>query len=376
MGPDDIFAVLFEYGPESVGKALFARQGMQQSLGTDDFRTMLLRRGLGGQSGTQWFFTEAGRPFTFYAVLGSHARRNILVPRVNALLAALSVSPQPLVGERRSRVVELIGPYLIGCTLLIVAGAMKAARPDDTARALAPLVPARLGALANVRSGCGRSSAALHSSRLGSGWWPSSCRGPCRLHWWPPPMSSSPGWWRMRDPGAAHSPVAGVSVLRILRRRSSTWQSTSCSPFAAVFVADVGADRGDDPLGARSPTTAWRRTADRGGRRGLVDVPDPFTARFAGRLPGGQSACRGDGDAPVTFSTTLVERTSSFLGTRLSRRGFINRSAFAGSAVAIGAGMDLALKPGTAYGAICSCGSSRAGAARRAARGSRISAAR
>jgi hypothetical protein len=63
----------------------------------------------------------------------------------------------------------------------------------------------------------------------------------------------------------------------------------------------------------------------------------------------------------MTLSTTLVERTSSFLGTRLSRRGFINRSAFAGSAVVIGAGLDLALKPGTAYGAICSCGDSACG---------------
>jgi hypothetical protein len=95
MGPNDIFAVLFEYGPESVGRALFARQGMQRSLGTEDFRPMLLRRGLGGQSGTQWFFTEAGRPFTFYAVLGSHARRSSLVPRVNALLASLTVSASP-----------------------------------------------------------------------------------------------------------------------------------------------------------------------------------------------------------------------------------------------------------------------------------------
>ncbi len=46
---------------------------------------------------------------------------------------------------------ELIGPYLIACTLLIAAGASKAARPDDTARALAPLVPARLGVLADLR---------------------------------------------------------------------------------------------------------------------------------------------------------------------------------------------------------------------------------
>lgn len=95
MGPNDVFAVLFEYGPESLGTRLFARQGMPRALGTGDFRPYLLRRGLGGQSGTQWFFVESGRPFTFYAVLSSHLRRRILVPKVNALLSALSVSPQP-----------------------------------------------------------------------------------------------------------------------------------------------------------------------------------------------------------------------------------------------------------------------------------------
>jgi hypothetical protein len=93
MGPSDVFAVLFQYGPESVGTALFARQGMPLSLSQADFSPILLRRGLTGQSGTQWFFTEAGRPFTFYAVLGSHARRSVLVPKVNALLAGISVSP-------------------------------------------------------------------------------------------------------------------------------------------------------------------------------------------------------------------------------------------------------------------------------------------
>ncbi len=58
---------------------------------------------------------------------------------------------------------------------------------------------------------------------------------------------------------------------------------------------------------------------------------------------------------------TLVERASSFLESRISRRSFINRSAYAGSAVAIGAGLDLALKPGTAYGQICTCGSGSCG---------------
>ncbi len=93
MGPADVFATLFEYGPESLGTALFAHQGRPAGLSTTDFSPTVLRRGIPGQSGTQWFFTEAGRPFSFYAVLGSHALRTALVPRVNALLEALAVSP-------------------------------------------------------------------------------------------------------------------------------------------------------------------------------------------------------------------------------------------------------------------------------------------
>ncbi len=93
MGPTDVFATLFEYGPESVGTALFAQQGRPGALSEADFSPMVLRRGLPGQSGTQWFFTESGRPFSFYAVLGSHTQRPALVPRVNTLLSSLTLSP-------------------------------------------------------------------------------------------------------------------------------------------------------------------------------------------------------------------------------------------------------------------------------------------
>jgi hypothetical protein len=93
MGPSDVFATLFEYGPESVGTALFAQPGRPAALSETDFSPMVLRRGLPGQSGTQWFFTEAGRPFSFYAVLGSHAQRSALVPQVNTLLSSLTLSP-------------------------------------------------------------------------------------------------------------------------------------------------------------------------------------------------------------------------------------------------------------------------------------------
>lgn len=93
MGPGDVYATLFEYGPESLGTVLFARQGRPASLSPGDFSPTVLRRGIPGQSGTQWFFTEAGRPFSFYAVLGSHLQRTLLVPRVNTLLASLTLSP-------------------------------------------------------------------------------------------------------------------------------------------------------------------------------------------------------------------------------------------------------------------------------------------
>jgi hypothetical protein len=93
MGASDIFAALFEYGPESLGRQLFARQGLPRSLAPTDFRPYVLRRGLGGQSGTQWFFTESGRPFTLYVVLGSHLQRSALVPRVNDLIGHVAISP-------------------------------------------------------------------------------------------------------------------------------------------------------------------------------------------------------------------------------------------------------------------------------------------
>jgi hypothetical protein len=93
MGSDDVFVVLFEYGPESLGTALFARYGMPRALKAEQFHPYTLRRGVGGQSGTQWFFTEQRRPLTLYVVLGSHAKRHVLVPKVNLLLNQITVLP-------------------------------------------------------------------------------------------------------------------------------------------------------------------------------------------------------------------------------------------------------------------------------------------
>ena len=58
----------------------------------------------------------------------------------------------------------------------------------------------------------------------------------------------------------------------------------------------------------------------------------------------------------MSVTTELVARSARALESRLSRRSLINRSAYVGSAVAVGSGLDLALRPMTAYGAICQCG--------------------
>jgi hypothetical protein len=100
MGPSDIFAVLFEYGPESVGTALFAVQGIPSGLTTMDFLPYVMRPGVGGSLGIQRFFTVSGRPFMFYARLGSLQQQAALVQQVNQLLANLVIqplAPSPLV---------------------------------------------------------------------------------------------------------------------------------------------------------------------------------------------------------------------------------------------------------------------------------------
>jgi hypothetical protein len=94
MGPDDVFATLFEFGPESLGTALFSPRGRPASFTPDDFSPVRLRRGIPGQSGMQRFFTEAGRPFSFYAVLGNHLRRESLITNVNVLITSLVISPK------------------------------------------------------------------------------------------------------------------------------------------------------------------------------------------------------------------------------------------------------------------------------------------
>ena len=87
---EDVFVSLFEYEPEAAQTPLFARQGRPR-LTAADFRSEQLQRTIPGQSGVQVFFTEQGRAFCLYVVLGSHARRAELVQRANAVIETLDI---------------------------------------------------------------------------------------------------------------------------------------------------------------------------------------------------------------------------------------------------------------------------------------------
>ena len=91
MRSDDVFMTLFEYGEESVGTPLFAAQGIPRQIAAREFDRNALQRALPGQSGLQRFFTEGGRAFCLYIVLGSHIDRADVLSQVTAVLETLEI---------------------------------------------------------------------------------------------------------------------------------------------------------------------------------------------------------------------------------------------------------------------------------------------
>jgi hypothetical protein len=95
MGPSEAFIALIEYDPSSAGTALFsAPVTMPLRVGAGDFSTQQLQRTIRGQAGTQKFFVDGGRAFCLYVVLGTMANRHSAVPRVNAVLSAIEITPR------------------------------------------------------------------------------------------------------------------------------------------------------------------------------------------------------------------------------------------------------------------------------------------
>ncbi len=93
MTEEHVLVVLFEYGPESLGKALFKRKGIP-ALTPNMFSPSALQRTLSGQAGCQVFFTVENRAFCCYTVLGRQSAANRVLPQANATLAATRISPR------------------------------------------------------------------------------------------------------------------------------------------------------------------------------------------------------------------------------------------------------------------------------------------
>ena len=91
MRSSDVFVVLFEYGPESLGAPMFRARGVPR-ITADMFSSKKLQRPLPGQVGCQLFFTESNRPFCVYVVAGSRAFLPRIIPEVNQVLEKLEVA--------------------------------------------------------------------------------------------------------------------------------------------------------------------------------------------------------------------------------------------------------------------------------------------
>jgi len=90
MGPGQAFIALLEYEAAEAGTPLFAARGVPRPR-VADFAPNALQRRLPGQLGVQRFFTENGRAFCLYVVLGSREHATGLVGEVCGVLEHLEV---------------------------------------------------------------------------------------------------------------------------------------------------------------------------------------------------------------------------------------------------------------------------------------------
>lgn len=92
MRAGDVFVTMVEVGSEHAGSALYRHALLPRSLLADEFSPRRMKRPMAGRCGGQWFFTETGRPFVLYVVLGSFALRQRLVPVANEILRGITVA--------------------------------------------------------------------------------------------------------------------------------------------------------------------------------------------------------------------------------------------------------------------------------------------
>jgi hypothetical protein len=91
MPANGLFIALTEYRHEDAARQLFAATGLPLPIAPSDLDSHALQRTLPGQSGVQRFFTQSGRPFCLYLVVGSSPTRDKLVEEANRVLRTLSI---------------------------------------------------------------------------------------------------------------------------------------------------------------------------------------------------------------------------------------------------------------------------------------------
>jgi hypothetical protein len=91
MPADGALIVMCEYDPALAGTPLFAHPPLRALDPAAASPTHLLRR-IPGQAGYQHFFTDAGRAFGLYVVIGSVRRAAAVVPHVNGVLPTITIT--------------------------------------------------------------------------------------------------------------------------------------------------------------------------------------------------------------------------------------------------------------------------------------------
>ena len=90
MGAGHVFVSLVEFDRVEADRPLFAAHGVPRPE-VADFGPRSLQRQIPGQLGCQRFFTENGRAFCLYIVLGSRRHAEALVAQSDAVLGRLEV---------------------------------------------------------------------------------------------------------------------------------------------------------------------------------------------------------------------------------------------------------------------------------------------
>ena len=92
MRSPHVLVALLEYDRALAGTALYADKRFPRRLKASAFGPNQLQRTITGQGGAQVFFSEKGRAFCLYVVLGSFAHRDALLPQVNTALERTEIT--------------------------------------------------------------------------------------------------------------------------------------------------------------------------------------------------------------------------------------------------------------------------------------------